>query len=97
MKMRGMRFSMIACAGEANSQAIEASRRSNGMPKNHKERPGVHALHAETYSKLQPTSDGLLYHAMNCSPRQCKAPLSRYSRLPLDQTALLGVDCGLKI
>jgi hypothetical protein len=65
-----MRFSMIAYAGEINSQAIEASRRSNGMPENRKQRPGMHALHAETYSKLQPTLDGLLYHASNCSPRQ---------------------------
>jgi hypothetical protein len=67
--MRGMRFSMIACAGEVKFQAIEAFRRSNG----------------------------LLYHALNCSPRQFEAPLNRYSRLHLDQTALLDVECGLKI
>jgi hypothetical protein len=57
----------------------------------------MHALHAETYSKLQPTPDGLLYHASNCPPRQFEAPLNRYSRLHLDQTALLDVKCGLKI
>jgi hypothetical protein len=91
--MRGMRFSMIAWTVEAGLQAIEASRRSNGMPENYKQRPGMHALQTETYSKLQPTPDGLLYHASNRSPRQFEVPLNRYSRLVLDRTALLEVDC----
>jgi hypothetical protein len=91
--MRGMRFSMIAWTVEAGLQAIEASRRSNGMPEKLQTEAWMHALHTETYSKLQPTPDCLLYHASNCSPRQFEAPLNRYSRLVLDQTALLEVDC----
>ena len=53
----------------------------------------MHALHTETYSKLQPTPNGLLYQCQTARLGNSRVPRNPCLSLIYGTTALLDVDC----